>query len=223
MKKAAWLKCRSASASSLISWSTALQRRKSSSTRTRVGLLAPKVRKSASGMPRANEFKFVKWLPAPNAPVFLKSTADFQPTSRAVGHFPGTDYPVSIKSIDELVTHNTAILGILGIGKSMLAIELVERMMAAGIKTICVDLTNQYLTELALYIDAANASTAVTELQGIMRAGKTEIVRQNVEEGGSRAEFAAAMGAKIREFMNPANPSRLMILNPTIRGLATRQ
>ena len=83
-------------------------------------------------------FTFVKWLPAPNAPVFLKSTADFQPTSRAVGHFPGTDYPVSIKSVDELITHNTAILGILGIGKSILSIELAERMMASGVKVICV-------------------------------------------------------------------------------------
>ena len=70
-------------------------------------------------------------------------------SSSAVGHFPGTNYPVSIKSIDELVTHNTAILGILSVGKSMLAIELVERMMVAGIKVICLDLTNQYADELA--------------------------------------------------------------------------
>lgn len=159
-------------------------------------------------------FNFVKWLPAPNAPVFLKSAADFQPISSAVGHFPGTDYPVSIRSIDELVTHNTAILGILGVGKSFLAIELVERMMAAGVKAICVDLTNQYSTELAPYIDAVKESAAVAELQGIGAVGKAK-VRQNVEEGGSRTEFAAALGGKIREFMNPVNPSRLLVFNPT--------
>jgi hypothetical protein len=61
----------------------------------------------------SKRFTFVKWPPSPNAPVFLKSTADFVANSNAVGHFPGTNYPVSIKSIDELVTHNTAILGIL--------------------------------------------------------------------------------------------------------------
>ena len=97
----------------------------------------------------AKHFKLVKWLPKPNSPISLKSTTDFVPSSSAVGHFPGTNYPVSIKSIDELVTHNTAILGILSVGKSMLAIELVERMMVAGIKVICLDLTNQYADELA--------------------------------------------------------------------------
>ena len=54
----------------------------------------------------AKHFKHVKWLPKPNSPVLLKSTTEFQPSSSAVGHFPGTNYPVSIKSIDELVTHN---------------------------------------------------------------------------------------------------------------------
>jgi len=158
-------------------------------------------------------FAFVKWLPTPNAPVFLKSTADFQPTSNAVGHFPGTDYPVSIKSIDELVTHNTAILGILGIGKSMLSIELVERMMAGGVKVICVDLTTQYSTELAPYYDSANELPALAELQTIGAAGKTR-VRQNVEDGGSRTEFAAAVAANIREFLNPATRRQLKMFNP---------
>lgn len=162
----------------------------------------------------SKRFKFVKWLPAPNAPVFLKGTANFQPTGDAIGHFPGTDYPVSIKSIDDLVTHNTAVLGILGIGKSMLAIELVERMMAAGIKAVCLDLTNQYSSELAPYIDAAKESAATVALQGIGESGKSK-VRQNVEDGGSRTEFAEAIGVRMREFMKPENPSRLMIFNPT--------
>lgn len=158
-------------------------------------------------------FSFVKWLPAPNAPVFLKSTGEFQPTSGAVGHFPGTDYPVSIKSVDDLVTHNTAILGILGVGKSMLAIELVERMLVVGIKAICIDLTNQYSTELSPYIDEARETIVLTELQRIGADGKTN-VHKNVEEGGSRTEFATAVGQRIRDFMDPANPRRLMIFNP---------
>lgn len=159
-------------------------------------------------------FKLVKWLPAPNAPVFLKSTADFEPTSSAVGHFPGTDYPVSIKSVDELVTHNTAILGILGVGKTMLAIELVERMLSAGIKTICIDLTNQYSTELAPYYDSTSGMAELTELQTIGAAGKSK-VKQNVEDGGSRKEFADTIATKISEFLNPENSTRLKIFNPT--------
>jgi hypothetical protein len=161
----------------------------------------------------SNRFSFVKWLPAPNAPVVLKDTAAFQPSSGAVGHFPGTDYPVSVKSVRDLVTHNTAILGILGIGKTMLALELVERMIAAGIKVICLDLTDQYATALAPYIAVGQAARTVAELHAIGAAGKAQ-VRQNVEEGGSKAEFSSAVGVAIREFVDPADPRRLVIFNP---------
>lgn len=159
-------------------------------------------------------FTLVKWLPAPNAPVFLRSTSEFQPTSSAVGHFPGTDCPVLVKSVHDLVTHNTAILGILGIGKSMLAMELAERMMSAGIKVICVDLTNDYSNKLAAYLDASNEATVLARLQSIGAAGKTK-VHQNVEEGGSITAFSDAVGTMIREFMDPANARRLIVLNPT--------
>jgi uncharacterized protein len=44
----------------------------------------------------------------------------------AIGYLLSTNYNICIKSLDELVPHNTAILGILGIVKSHLSIELVE-------------------------------------------------------------------------------------------------
>ena len=162
----------------------------------------------------AKHFKHVKWLPKPNSPVLLKSTSEFQPSSSAVGHFPGTNYPVSIKSIDELVTHNTAILGILGVGKSMLAIELVERMMVEGVKVICIDLTNQYSNALAPYYDLASEQGSLDNLRQIGQAGKTK-VHQNVEQGGSRREFAEALAADVASFLDPATPTRLKIYNPT--------
>jgi len=85
--------------------------------------------------------KFIpaKWIPKLNAPVILKSSSEYTPEVNAIGHFPGSNYPVLIKDINHFITHNTAILGILGIGKSMLAIELVERMIAENIKVICID------------------------------------------------------------------------------------
>lgn len=36
--------------------------------------------------------------------------------------------------MDALVTHNTAILGILGIGKSRLAFELIKKIVETGVK-----------------------------------------------------------------------------------------
>lgn len=161
----------------------------------------------------SKRFVLAKWLPVPNAPVFLKTSTDFTPDVSAIGYFPGTDYPVAIKNIDELVTHNTAILGILGVGKSMLAIELVERMMAAGIKVICIDLTDQYSKELAVYIDAAQESVEIAALQRIGAAGKGN-VHQNVEDGGSRKDFSEAIGRNIQSFLHPNDPRRLKIFNP---------
>jgi uncharacterized protein len=158
-------------------------------------------------------FNLVKWLPAANAPVFLKDASSFEPTTDAVGHFPDTNYPVSVKNVNDLVTHNTAILGILGIGKSMLAIELVERMISAGIKVICIDLTNQYATELAPFINAEKAASDLAALQAIGPDGKAQS-NQNVEDGGSRTAFATALGVKISEFIDPANKDWLMTFNP---------
>ncbi|MCF7963740.1 MAG: DUF87 domain-containing protein, partial [Pirellula sp.] len=162
----------------------------------------------------SKRFKFVKWLPAPNAPVLLKSTADFVASCEAVGHFPGTNYPVSIKSIDELVTHNTAILGILGVGKSMLAIELVERMMAACVKVICLDLTNQYSQELAAYYDRAHEDACLTKIQ---EAGEKdrEAWAENPEDGGSIPALRKAFHTDLIEFLSEANPRRLKIYNPS--------
>jgi len=158
-------------------------------------------------------FAFVKWLPAPNTPVFLKSTADFQPTSNAVGHFPGTDYPVSVKSIDDLVTHNTAILGILGVGKSMLAIELVERMIASGIKVVCLDLTNQYADELAAFYDTEYEKECLTRIQ---EAGGKDLQAwaENPEEGGSIPALREAFQTDLADFLREDSPRRLKIYNP---------
>lgn len=161
----------------------------------------------------ARRFLPVKWLPTPNAPVWLKRREMFTPRSAAVGHFPGTNYEVSIKSMDDLVTHNTAVLGILGVGKSMLAIELVERMMSAGIKVICLDLTNQYAQELSEYYDSGHEEECLARIR---EAGSTgsEKWADRPEDGGSLPGLREALLADLRTFLDEANPSRLKIYNP---------
>lgn len=159
-------------------------------------------------------FKFVRWLPTPNAPVFLRTIVAFVPSSDAVGHFPGTDYPVSIRSIDDLVTHNAAILGILGVGKSMLAIELAERMMVAGVKVICLDLTNQYAQELADYYDTA---AEAPNLAKIHQAGETDRAAwaENPEEGGSIPALREAFRVDLADFLSDENRRPLKIYDPS--------
>ncbi len=160
------------------------------------------------------KFKPCSWIPNLNAPVFLKSIEARKDNIKAVGYFPSTSYDVEIKSLDELVTHNTAILGILGVGKSMLAIELVERMITHGIKVICIDLTNQYADELSGFFDSPAEAAKLAGLHKIGQSGKT-IIKKNVEEGGSKAAFSQGFIKYLEEFLNPENPQKLNILNPS--------
>lgn len=159
--------------------------------------------------------KFIpsKWLPNPNSPVFLKTPEGAEDTDRKIlGRFPGSSYSVSIKDIHKLVTHNTAILGILGVGKTMLALELVERLISERIKVICIDLTNQYQTELISFYDEVNEISALENIKNIGAAGKVNC-KQNVEEGGSIKEFETIMRSEIDLFVKSG--SLLKIYNPT--------
>ena len=155
-----------------------------------------------------------KWIPSINTPVFLKSGSDYTPEINTVGHFPGSNYIVNIKNVNHLVTHNTAILGILGVGKSMLSIELVERMISEGIKVICIDLTNQYQIELAELFDTTTAEKVKASLQKIGMKGK-KAYKQNVEEGGSINEFSETMKKVLNFYLNPENSRMLVIFNPS--------
>ena len=155
-------------------------------------------------------FEVVRWIPRPNAPVFLMDLCSSAPDKKAVGHFPGTKYPVSI-DLNSLVTHNAAILGILGVGKTYLALEMVERMITAGIKVICLDLTNQYANELRIYY---NEDADIDGLNEIGVQGKDN-VQQNVEEGGSIKEFKDKLVEIFRAFLDPKNrDTMLKVINP---------
>ena len=169
----------------------------------------------------SKKFESVKWLPTINSPVYIKQIQKTTISDDAIGHFPETNYQVSIDNIDELVTHNTAILGILGIGKSMLSIELVERMIVKGIKVICIDLTNQYTTELPEYIDQDWAQRCLEKLQ---EAGKSDAdtFQDNPKEGGSLSSLIQALEKDIYEFIHDDKDHCLKVFNPN-EFFATKQ
>jgi hypothetical protein len=174
------------------------------------GYARAKARKIGRWDSHAGKFVPVKWLPRINAPVYLLETTDQNISPNVVGHFPDTSFGVGV-NISEAVTHNTAILGILGIGKSYLSIELVERMIADGIKVICLDLTNQYAELLSEFIDATDESRQHQEL---VNAGRGGVAHQNQEQGGSHPAFRAKVTEQLREFLLPENPRKLRVLNP---------
>ncbi|WP_421787047.1 ATP-binding protein [Hyphobacterium sp.] len=179
--------------------------------KNKYGYAKAKARKIGRWDKEKEQFEPVSWLPEMNAPVFLKETGEFEPRASAIGHFPGTDYFVSINP-SEAVTHNTAILGILGIGKSFLAIELVERMIADGIKVICLDLTNQYAEELKEFVNA-DREQALDDV--LAKAGEGRPPGKSKEEGGSLHAFENAVLAQIREFLSADCGFPLRIINPS--------
>jgi hypothetical protein len=185
------------------------------------GYVKAQAQKIGSWNEREKRFKGIRWLPKLNAPVFLVKPDEYVPTVSAIGHFPKTNYAVGIKNIGEIVTHNTAILGILGVGKSMLAIELVERMMADGIKVICLDLTNQYSQELSEYHDSTYEEERIKKIQdaGCKDQGRCA---DSPEKGGSLTSFSQAIYDDLKEFLDPANKHMLKIYNPS-QLFATKQ
>ena len=167
------------------------------------------------------KFKQCAWLTNINEPVYLENISDYQIQVDSVGHFPHSNYQAKISNINEMVTHNTAILGILGVGKSMLAIELVERMIASGIKVICLDLTNQYATELGEFYDQNYEEACLQDLQAASEKDR-EVFSNNPEEGGSLPNLSQAIYDDLVIFLDSANPRRLKIYNPS-SFVATKQ
>ena len=167
------------------------------------------------------KFNPAKWLPQINTPIFLMKTTKYISKVDTIGHFPKTNYTVGIKDINNLVTHNTAILGILGIGKSMLSIELVERMIVQKIKVICIDLTDQYAKELSAFYDDDWTKESYKE---IIEAGQEDIdtFDDNPEKGGSIHNLTTAIESDLIEFLRNDNLHYLKIYNP-MQFIASKQ
>jgi uncharacterized protein len=81
--------------------------------------------------------------------VTQKEIVDWEiPENKAkVGTVPNSTFPILVK-IDDLVTHNTAVIGITGSGKSYLAFHLLEAFINKGIKVLILDLTREYFLYL---------------------------------------------------------------------------
>src|SRR5581483_9838230 len=156
-------------------------------------------------------FEPVAWVPYPGEPVrLLSSDAAYEFDERFVGHVPGTTYGVAIDP-HLAVTHNTAILGILGIGKTHLAWELIRRMLADGIKVVALDITGSYADHFS---DVCPADTEAAIAAAIERRISGNVAERHVrdDEAGNIDDFRRAVGELLHEFVE--SEQRLLILNP---------
>lgn len=171
------------------------------------------------------ELNTVKWVPSIYTPVFLfEDNAVSHDYSTFIGTLPNTSYEIPIKEYDSLVTHNTAILGILGIGKSRLTFELVKKVIDhTDVKVICIDISNQYKDPrdgLPIYINPATIcfddESAFNSINANFEYIYTDNGKQNPDRSGNIDLYRDALKADICSFLfnSTTIPENLSINSP---------
>lgn len=168
-----------------------------------------------------HEIKHVNWTPQVYEPVYLckvNRNIDLQEIAKtSIGRLPGSDMSIPIKNINALVTHNTAVLGILGVGKSCLTFELIQKVVDAGIKVICLDITNQYASNNGLYRYIPETQIVSDLLQCKIDQLETQSMRKGTGDSksswGNVEEFKKLMESAVSGFLDSNNKS-VMVLNP---------
>lgn len=93
-----------------------------------------------------SRFEAIDWVPqAGCAVVPTAGEVDVRtpPDCCLIGKVPSSTFPVHI-NIADAVTHNTALIGVTGSGKSYLAFHLIEALLDANIKVLILDMTRQH-------------------------------------------------------------------------------
>lgn len=167
-------------------------------------------RKIGSWDEELKRFQQVAWLPAPGSRVKAIPPAMTSFQRPCVGCLPNSDYGLEIDA-HTLVTHNAAILGILGVGKTFLALELIRRILVADVKVVVLDITGEYAPHFReiypeWYASESEDGIAVSILETADR------VVTHVHQGGNVNEFRQALTEDLMEFMN--SELRLKIYDP---------
>lgn len=175
------------------------------------------------------ELEIVKWLPNIYSPILFNDFSSTEKSNLSIGKLPETELEIIIKDLDSLVSHNTAILGILGIGKSCLTFELIKKVVDnAETKIICIDITNEYKKELINYINedliVSDDEHALDEINTKFEYVHDDHGTKNYEKSGNVAEYRSSLQKELFNFYFEQNsfPSdkviklnkRVRILNP---------
>lgn len=168
-----------------------------------------------------NDLNTVKWLPEIYTPIFLLDPLEIHYDSKQfIGKLPNTNYGIPIKNPNELVTHNTAILGILGIGKSCLTFELLQKILSTTeAKVFCIDLTNQYSMELPKYIIPDLIQNEFNPAAiAALRAGNVNGTPANPSSWGNEALYKTTIQSELETFIS--SNKRILILNPDMHNVS---
>lgn len=167
-------------------------------------------RKIGAWNPTDRRFSRVPWLPVPGDAVSLEALQDPEFQSDSIGCIPDTQYGVRMDP-DLMVTHNTAILGILGIGKTYLAFELIRRIVASGVKVLVFDITGEYAPMFRDLFPEEGEKNSLTAISTAIAATRNS-VSQHVHLGGNIVAFRQAVGEDLKGFLE--GDLRLKVVNP---------
>lgn len=170
------------------------------------------------------ELDTCKWMPTMYTPVFFAYNEEIseirlkQIAHDAIGRLPNTDMEIPLKDINSIVTHNSAILGILGIGKSFLAFELIKKIIEKNIKVICIDITNQYYYSdngMKNYINETDIDVELCEdsLNELRNTKNNSGNSNNPNQWGNVSIYTRIIDERINQFMEKQD-KKILILNP---------
>jgi uncharacterized protein len=169
----------------------------------------------------SNELNTVKWLPEIYTPIFLLDPLNIAyDSTRFIGKLPNTNYGIPIKNSHELVTHNTAILGILGIGKSCLTFELLQKVLnTTEVKIFCIDLTNQYSMALPKYISPTLVQVDFDPVSlANLKSGNVCGNSSTPSSWGNEALYRSLISSEIDTFID--SERRVLTINPDLHNVS---
>jgi len=158
-------------------------------------------------------FVLVPWLPdAGTAVALARPAADDGGSIQGIGRLPATSFHVGI-DIERAVLFNTAILGILGVGKTSLAWELVQRMLCEGVRVVVIDITGEYGVRFRGLWPESQEKAIYDRLEERLAEHRT---RQRVprERAGNWQDLRPALREMYEDLVG--SDSRLLILNPSL-------
>lgn len=163
-----------------------------------------------------------QWIPEIYSPVALRAGTLGRADADAIGVLPNTPLSIPIHSPAELVTHNTAVLGILGIGKSSLTFELIQKVIATtDVRVVVVDITNEYARALGEYTAMPIREDDVHAFDSV-NANYSRVIDRDIEGSGNVAEYRDAVKEDLLRFLfasGSASPvidgsERIRVFNP---------
>jgi hypothetical protein len=181
-----------------------------------------RARKLGAWKEESSSFDPIPWLPTPGclARIVLPSpevgvsdnTLDGPVPIDWIGTIPGTSFRIRYDTALG-VTHNTAILGILGIGKTRLAWEIIRRTVSDGCKVVILDITDQYAPAFRDLFDEAS-DTEVRRLleRDLDQSERSRRLRDGDGEAGSVETFRNNVREVIRRFVE--SDASLLVINP---------